>query len=371
METYKLNSKLIENHKEYVIQTSNDVSLGLVSTEVYVNGVLADSIQFPHPERIKPEEIIALVQSTHGEKKTEIETLLGTIHNTLNTANAETIYHLGLAFYYKHFYGEAKNLLQQAIVINSEYHEAYNYLVMVELAFGNNDAALQLLKQAVEMKPGYADYRNNLGEIYLSSGQYKNAAMEFERAININLYYSDAYFNYGLTLLMNAIAKQETELFTDFMSKAYDYFTKAAIIHNEYKTSDFDKGLQVLKDQKINEAFQLLKRVRENQKEVNRNRSSAYYMKYVIHPNWITEEAVIDRIVFLEKEIEKNPTYVDHYAELARCYLSHARMNWQKGIDKYKETYTINSSLSHIQEHIKEAEHVYDAIEHVMKKITD
>ena len=371
METYKLNSKLVENHKEYVIQTSNDVSHGLVSTEVYVNGVLADSIQFPHPERIKPEEIIALVQTTHGEKKAEIETLLGTINNTLNTANPETIYHLGLAFYFKHFYGEAKNLLQQALVINSDYHEAYNYLGLVELAFGNIDAALQSIEKAVEMKPGYADYRNNLGEVYLSSGKYKKAALEFERAININLYYADAYFNYGLTLLMNAIAKQETDMFADFMTKAYDYFTKSAIIQNEYKTSDFDKGLQALKNQNINDAFQLLKHVRESQKEVNRNRSSSYYMKYVIHPNWITEEAVIDRIVYLEKEIEKNPTYVDHYAELARCYLSHARMNWQKGIDKYKETYNINSSLTDIQEHIKEAEHVYDAIEHVMKKIID
>ncbi len=129
--------------------------------------------------------------------------------------------------------------------------------------------------------------------------------------------------------------------------------------------------MAVLKEQSINEAFQLLKRVREIQKEHNRNKSAAYYMKYVLHPNWITEESVMERILFLEKEIERNPTYVDHYAELARCHLSHARMSWQKGIEQYKQTLNINASMDHIKEHIKEAEHVYDAIDHVMKKITD
>ncbi len=371
METYRLNSKLVENNKEYIIQTSNDVSLGLVSTEVFVDGVLADSIHFPHPERIKPEEIMTLVQDTHGEKKLEIETLLNTIKSTLDSAKPETIYHLGLAFYYKHFYGEAKSLLQQTVAINSDFHGAYNHLSMVELALGNIDAALHASNKAIEMKPDYADYRNNLGEVYLSSGKYKNAIMEFKRAININLYYSDAYFNYGLTLLMNAIAKQDTSLFTDFMSKAHDYFTKSAIINQDYLTSDFEKGLAVLKEQKINESFQLLKRVRDNQKEINRNKSAAYYMKYIIHPNWITEESVVERINFLEKEIEKNPTYVDLYAELARCYLSHARVSWQKGIEQYKKTISINSSLTHVQNQIKEAEHVYDAIDHVMKKISE
>jgi len=94
-------------------------------------------------------------------------------------------------------------------------------------------------------------------------------------------------------------------------------------------------------------------------------------MKYVLHPDWITEESVTDRIVFLENEIKKNPSYVDLYAELARCYLSHAQLSWQKGIEQYKKTLTINSSIPMITEHIKEAEHAHDAIDHVMKKISE
>ncbi len=371
METYRLNSKLVENNKEYIIQTANDVSLGLVATEVYVDGVLTDTVQFPHPERIKPEEIMSLVQNTHGDKKQEIETMLCTIKSTLDSAKPDTICHLALAFYFKHFYGEAKNLLSQVLVLDEEFHEAYNFLGLTELALGNIDAALHACQKAIELKPEYADYRNNLGEVFLASGKYNNATKEFSRAIEINLYYGDAYFNFGLTLLMNAIAKQDTKLFPDFMSKAYDYFTKSAIINSDYQSADFEKGLTVLKEQKINESFQLMKRVRENLKEQNRNKSAAYYMKYVIHPNWITEEVVLERIMFLENEVEKNPTYVDLYAELGRCYLSHARMSWQKGIEQYQKTLSINASLTHIKEHIKEAEHVYDAIDHVMKKISD
>lgn len=371
METYRLNSKLIENNKEYIIQTSNDVNQGFVSTEVFIDGVLTDTIQLPHPERIKPEEIMLLVQDTHDEKKDELETLLRTIKSTLDSTKPETICHLALAFYYKHYFSESKSLLKQTLALDSNYHEAYNYLGLVELAMGNIDAALEASQKAIEIKPDFADYRNNLGEVFLACGRYKNAIIEFERAVNINLYYSDAYFNYGLTLLMNAIAKQDTSLFSDFMTKANDYFTKSAIINSEYQTSDFQKGLTALKAQKINESFQLLKRVRENQKELRSHKSAAFYMKYVLHPNWITEESVLDRIAFLENEIEKNPTYVDLYAELARCYLSYAQMNWQKGIEQYKKTIAINSSLTHIQEQIKEAEHVHDAINHVMKKITE
>ena len=251
METYRLNSKLVENNKEYIIQTSNNVSLGIVETEVFVDGKLADSNRVPHPEQLRPEEVMTLVQNTHSDKKYEIEELLQAAQKTLDSANPEMIMNLAFAFYYKKFYDESKFLLEHVIKINPEDHAAYNCLGMVELERGSYQEALTNAQRAVDLKPEYADYRNNLGEAFLSMEMYRKAVNEFERAIDINLYYSEAYFNYGLALLMNALQQLDTDLFKNFLTKCNDYFSKAEIINPEFKVTEFEKGLIALNAQNL------------------------------------------------------------------------------------------------------------------------
>ena len=51
METYRLNSRLVERDREYTIQTTNDIGTGSISSEVFVNGALADATMLPHPEQ--------------------------------------------------------------------------------------------------------------------------------------------------------------------------------------------------------------------------------------------------------------------------------------------------------------------------------
>jgi len=371
MEAYRLNSKLVENNKEYYIKTTNDVSLGTVSSEVFINGALADTIMFPHPEQIQPEEVLSLVKNTHDRKKKEVETLLEAFQKTLDSSNAEQMLHLGLAFYYKRFFNEAKELFRGAIEINSDYHEAYNHLGQTELSLGNVHDAVEAAQTAVEFRPEYADYRNNLGEAFLAAKMYKQAALEFDRAININLYYSDAYFNYGLVLLLNALEKENMELFANFLSKSQDYFYKAQLIYPDYKTALFEKGLEALKEHDLKKGFRLLKQVCEEKKEHHRHKYAPYYMKYALHPNWVSEQAVEERIVFLQTEISKNPTYVDLYAELARCYLLQSRMLWKKGIEQYKKALELNPTLEQVEKNTGKANEVLDLINQVVKKILE
>ncbi len=371
METYRLNSKLVDEEKEYLIKTTNDVSLGTVESEVYINGALADTIVFPHPEHIKPEEVLSMVKSTHGEKKKEIETLLNAYRHMKAEGSPEMMFHLGLAFFYKRFYAEAKDLFEQAIQANPEYHEAYSHLAQVELVYGNVEAALKMSQSAVGFRAEYADYRNILGEAFMAAKMYKKATLEFERAIGINLYYSDAYFNYGLTLILNALERNDTELFTNFLTKSQDYFTKATLINPDYKSAIYETGIEALKAQDLKRAFTLLRQVREDKKEQHRRKFSPYYMKYALHPQWATERAVQDRIRFLQSEIAKNPTYVDLYAELARCYLEQGRILWKKGIDQYLKTLEINPALTRLTSYIDEAEKVHESANRLVKKIAE
>ena len=371
METYRLNSKLVENNKEYIIQTSNNVSLGIVETEVFVDGKLADTNRVPHPEQLCPEEVMSLVQNTHSDKKYEIEELLSAAKKTLDTANPEMIMNLAFAFYYKKFYEESKYLLQHVINLKPDSHAAYNCLGLVELELGRYQEALASAQKAVGLKPEYADYRNNLGEAFLSMEMYHKAVKEFERAIDINLYYSEAYYNYGLTLLMNAIRQLDTDLFKDFLSKCNDYFSKAEIINPEYKVSEFEKGLIALNAQNLHESLKHFLAVRDYHKELKKQKSAPYYMKHVLHPNLISEKVLAERIVFLQQEIEENPTYVDLYAELARCYVNHSYLFWKKGIEQYKQTLRLNPSFAKIKDKINHAEKALSNLDEAVKNLTD
>ncbi|UCD63389.1 MAG: tetratricopeptide repeat protein [Candidatus Zixiibacteriota bacterium] len=371
METYRLNSRVVENDKEYVIQTTNDVALGTVSSEVYVNGKLADVARLPHPEQARPEEVLSLVKSTHGEKKKEIETLLKAYRQAMESTNPEIMYHLGLAFFYKRLFVEARELFEAAVKLNGRYHEASNFLGQAELGLGHNDRAVSAAEKAVATRPDYADYHNNLGEAYLAAKSLDKAQAEFARAIEINLYYGDAYFNYGLALILEARRDDRVAVVPNLVTKANDYFNKAALIYPGYKTATFEKGIRALEARDLKAAANLLYSVRQEKKESHGRRYAPYYMKYALHPQWITEKIVQDRIDFLHNEIVKNPTYVDLYAELSRCYLELARMQWKKGLEHFHKTLEINPGLAKIGSHLDAAEDVYDKIKQVVEKITD
>ena len=158
METYRLSSKMSEQEREYLIQTTNDANLGSVMTTVYVDGVPAETIDSPHPSDINPEEVLSFVKVTHGEKKEEIEKLLQAFGRAVASHDLQMMYHLGTAFYYKGFYYEASELFVNCINLNHSHHQAYNFLSQADLARGR-------FKEAV------THYDN--GTINLSRGQHQ------------------------------------------------------------------------------------------------------------------------------------------------------------------------------------------------------
>ena len=73
MESYRLNSRVVEGEKEYMIQTLNDTELGVVKTSVFVNGEFLDDDIMPHLETVSEDEMLNMVKNAHGEKKSELE----------------------------------------------------------------------------------------------------------------------------------------------------------------------------------------------------------------------------------------------------------------------------------------------------------
>lgn len=369
METYRLKSKLVENDREYVIQTSNDAGLSSVSSMIIINGDLAETIAAPHPEDIESAEVLSLVKMKHRELKREIEVLLEAYRRVLKEGNPQTMLHLAMAFYYRSFHEEACRLLRSATRVDSEFHQAFHYLCMTEMALDNPREAVNAGRKACELRPSFADYHNNLGEAYLEANACRPALEEFEKATRINLYYADAYINTALALILNAVIQDDQTLFGDVISRSTDCLNKAAVISPEYNSEQFQNGLTRLAESDINGAYRLLRKARDDKRERHRQEFSTFYMKYVLYPEWASEGAVVERVKFLRSEIEKNPNYVDLYSELGRCYLEQAKMAWRNGIEQYRKALEMNPSLTKAGSALAQAEKAAEQISEALKEI--
>ncbi|MCK4462355.1 MAG: tetratricopeptide repeat protein [candidate division Zixibacteria bacterium] len=357
-----MKSKLVENNKEYVIQTSSDSDPCRVSTTVYVDGHAIELVQSPHPAEVSSEELLSLVKIKHGEMKKEIETLLEAFRTISTEGDPRKLYHLGMAFFYKKLYDEAGTLFEKAVRYDSHMHQAYNQLGMTYLALGQAPEAVQAAEAAVKARPGFADYRNNLGEILMAARSFKRAVIELEEAIRINLYYADAYFNLGLALLQNALGGEDTNLFQSVLTKSTDYFKRAALIQPEYDCDSYRQGMQAISKSQLERANDLLMSVQQQKKEQHRREFTTFYMRFVMYPEWVSEEAIAERIAFLQAEVDKNPSYVDLYSELGRCYFEQARLFWRKGVEQYQRVVDMNPSLGKVAGDLSEATKQYEAI---------
>lgn len=345
MESYKLDSKIIEENKEYLIQTINDPKGGIIKTSLFLNGELLDSSILPHDDKMRESDLLNLVKTTHVDRKSELEYLLKSFKDVISGGKSEIMYHLGAALLNRRMYSQAKQLFQSAIKQRPDYHEAYFLLAQSELASGRIDAAVKAGVKAVELQSQFADYRNLLGEIYLEAGSCKRAVIELEEAIKRNIYYADAYFNLAIAYILNAINREDFEMYPDLASRTTDMLKKAILIDPSYKTSAYEEAIASLASGQLKRACTLLKAVREEKKEIFRQEKSARSNRFLMNGEGISYSSIIENVDRLEKEIDRNPGYVDLYNELAICYLHQARFCWQRGIDCYRKALEINSQL--------------------------
>ncbi len=371
METYRVSSKVTDRNREYLIQTSNDATLGAVATSVYVNGEPKETVNCPHPNDVSPQEILSLVKLAHGEKKKEIETLLGAYHRALDSGSPEMLFHLGTAFYYKGFIEEALELFLSAVRTKPDYHEALNYLGLTQITAGHSAQAVESISRAVEQRPGFADYRNNLGEAYLNNEDPRRAVGEFEQAIGINMYYADAYLNLGMAHLAMALQYGGRQSDPAAMTRITDCFRKASLIYDGYATPQYEEGVTALAQQDLLRAHAIFRRIRESKKENHRREFSSYYMKFISYPELVNEQVIVDRISFLKSEIEKNPTYVDLHAELGHAYLEQARLSWQRAIDQFRRSAEINPALAKVRVALDVTQETYLNMAHALRRISE
>jgi len=203
-----------------------------------------------------------------------------------------------------------------------------------------------MLSRAVEMRPSFADYHNNYGEALLEAGFCRRAVEELEAALKQNVYYADAYFNLGIAFIINAVKREDFDLYANLLDKTTDLFNRAALISPDYKTPQYEAGFEALRQGDLPRAYTLFKTVRDSRREKNRQEFSSFYLRFLLYADRPSEKAIGDRISYLQAEINKNPAYVDLHYELALCYLQQAQFSWQRGIEQLRSTIEINPRLN-------------------------
>ena len=371
MESYRLSSKLSGKSHEYLIQTSNDVSIGSVLTTVCIDGEPAETAVCPHPPTADNEEILSYVRTVHNEKKDEIGRLLRAYRKIGSGSDSQEMFHLGVAFFFRRFFREAAELFVSVTGLNQKNHQAYNFLGMTELLLGNAERAVAASEVAVSLSPSYADYHNNLGEALLELGSFEKAVAEFEKAIEINVYYGDAYFNLGLARLSDMIADRGQDVASDRLIQIGDLFHRASLVDTNFRSELFEEGMSALKDKKFGEALRVLKRVKEEKLITHQSRQSSFHMKFLLYPDWVSPEVINERIDYLQEDLKANPSYIDLHIELAQCYLEQARLAWDKGIQELRTASELNPAMESVTSSLRQADTVHDDMLGVLRPLME
>jgi|WetSurMetagenome_2_1015567.scaffolds.fasta_scaffold47565_3 tetratricopeptide (TPR) repeat protein len=370
MESYRLKSKVAVNEKEFLVQTVNDTGRNTVVSSLFVDGNILEVASYPLSDSLSAEEVLALVKNAHDEKKSELEHLLATYEKIVNSGDADIMYQLATAFFFKRMFDEAKTLFSSVMTLKPDHHQAANYLGLTWLELGEHGQAVKSLAHAVELRPGYADYRHNYGMALMEAGFCRQAVEEFETALKQNIYYADAYFNLGLAYISNAISRQDFDMYSNLLEKTTDLFNRALLITPEYKSIQFEEAIEVLKQGDLPRALNLFKAVRDQKKEKHRQEFSNFYLRFLLYSDRASEKAINDRIQFLQNEIEKNPNFVDLHHELALCHLQASQFQWRRGIDRFRSAAEINPRLKKIQDGLSRATEFAETMKTVIVEIT-
>jgi tetratricopeptide (TPR) repeat protein len=216
---------------------------------------------------------------------------------------------------------EAIAALHEVLQIQPAHRLAYTILGHAYLKIKEYKRALEQFQHAIAVNENYADLYFNLGFCECQLGRCEPAIGAFSYAIEINPHYGEAYFYLGMALLLNVRLGQEYDLTINLAERTQKIFQRAQAILPMLRGTAFDQGLQLLEQEKFEEAFDVLAPlaagISGNKPEVV---NYLFHLMVLHEPEKIRLEEVWQEIKRLEKLQQSFPEYPDVEHELGFAY---------------------------------------------------
>lgn len=368
-QAYRLNTRLATGDREYLIQTINDSSGRRVVSSLFSEGELLDKFEEVFERDLHLEEMKKLVNNTHEDRRRELAQLVEMYQQSTSNNDPRSLDYLGQALFFKKMYLESLKLFSRATHIEPEYHEGWFHLGVVQFALNRFQDCCQSLSRAVEMRPLFADYHNCLGEAFLALDSCKRAVIEFEEALKINIYYGEAYLNLALAYILNAIRREDFNLFANQEEMTKKSLDKAGMIMPDIVDQDFREGIRFFEQGNFEKAFAKFLTCREKRRTVKYSESSSFYLKFMLGSDQLNEKIITRRIKYLKNAISDNPHYADLHYELAVAYTLLGKFIHNKSIEEYNHALSLNPNFERAQRNLKLAQNELKGTDVIIKAI--
>jgi tetratricopeptide (TPR) repeat protein len=362
--------KLHYLNRDYLFQTTYNESERSVVCSLFNEGKLLNMHFTPVPRDMQGNELIEYIIKVHERTLNEYEILLGVTESKKDSDQAEVIYKLGSALLTKKLYDEAIELLQTALTKHDDNSAIRMLLGKVYSAKNRFEDAESELIKAVDLSPAYPDFRNLLGETYLHLGKPVAAIGQFKKAAESNVYYDRAYYNMGLGFILNGIVKEDFDLAKDIQKNCDESFGKAVTFNPEYINENYETGMSLLREGRLEKAYEKLSSVPESG---DADKTSGdlldLYIRCVFGSNGLTEESIKSYIEKAESLLKKNPGYADLENELGMAYTILGRIMRDKANDHFRKALEINPNFNKARKNIKLSEYDLKGFEALLEAI--
>ncbi|AIF49608.1 tetratricopeptide repeat protein [Pelosinus sp. UFO1] len=149
--------------------------------------------------------------------------------------NAQSHFNSGVEAAHKGDALQAIEFFRQAILLKSDYAEAYNAIGALLINMNNLNQAEFYLQRAIECKENYYEALYNLGTLFNKTGLLYEAEICLREAINLDSNFPEAHFRLGMVL------KQLERL-----EEAETHLCKAIELRPNFKEADFALGILYL-----------------------------------------------------------------------------------------------------------------------------
>lgn len=332
--------------REFGIEASYSEPNSAIIVGMYENGRLIFSESKPAMENYFAGDSAEYLKEAAEELSAQVCEMFVLLDEIDERPETDSCILLAGMFYSRALYGEANRLYSTAQELSPADDRGFFGSGQAFMELGQYAEACESFAAALSLKPLYADYRNSYGLALIWAGRIPEGFKQLDQALELNTYFADAYYNYGLAYLFNGIKGANSDLAQDYVNRSREMFEKAALIDSLINGSEYQTGLRLLGEGKTRDAFGAFKR---NRDWVILERAPSYDDRradFLGHLRSSDNQVVNDTIDALEKQLERNPAFVDITYKLALAHLRRAMCDWRAGIEYYQRTLERNPDFS-------------------------